>query len=265
MLSLLKRIAAAAVTADTTPPRNGAGGLQSPADIGSGPCQIITESGRIEQILRDLQRQEAPVMLNARGQAKLSPVRLKSVDSKGRLLLVTQLWSDAEHAALMADPHVNLSAHHLGLPVFFTVDVQDASEIGGAPCYRMPFPAWILSMEMRSALRVRLPEELRACLQCSLAPDLHVDARLIDVSEGGACFAVPTALAERIGSMTRSFPARFHTRHEEIGTLHMHLCRSEQHGNTTFIGATIELDSELGRRGLRRLIMAHQRNPLRLQ
>jgi c-di-GMP-binding flagellar brake protein YcgR len=204
-------------------------------------------------------------MLNARGQAKLSPVRLKRVDCEACVLLITQLWNDAEHAALMTDRHVNLSARHFGLPVFFTVDVLDTSEIGGSPCYRIPFPAWILAMEMRDSLRVRLPDDLRACLQCSLPPDLHIEARVIDVSEGGICVAVPTPLAERIGAMTSSLPAQFRAGQEAIGMLRLHPRRTERQGDITLIGATIELDSELGRRNLRRLIMAHQRNLLQLQ
>lgn len=262
---MLRRIIAPA-TPDCAGLRSpGGDDLQSPAGLASGPYQIISDRGRIERLLLDLYRAKAPMMLNARVQARLAPVRLKDVDGQAQVMLVTQLWNDAEHAALMADRHVNLSAHHNGLPVFFTVDIVDTTEIGGTPCYRIPFPAWIISMEMRDSLRVRLPEDLYACLQCSVPPDLQVEARVIDISEGGIRFALPNVLAERVVAASKPLPAQFRCRQAEIGALRMHLCRVEPHGDVTHVGATIELDSELGRQGLRRLLLSHQRSLLQLQ
>jgi hypothetical protein len=232
-------------------------GQLPPPSFPESPYRVLSGAAQVGRFLEEMHRSGSPVRLNVRDQAQLFQVRIKGVDTARQQLLITQVWNDTIHAALLADRRPNLGALHRGIPVLFSAPVTGTLELDGSLCYRLPFPDWMLVLELRDCYRVHLPLSLGASLHFPGAAR-PLQARVLDLSETGIQFELaPGALLPRNAAGT-ACPAELHIRGGRFALQVRPRWKRRRDSGTWQIGATIELESEPQRRTLRQLIVAAQ-------
>lgn len=259
MLSLLSRILAPEKSAAKSAAADTAAFDADIAAFANQPYEIIHAPREIERLLQRMMSNGAPLMLNVPSQPPRK-TSLKAVDTARGQILVKQLWDEAEHAALLADGRLNISAEHEGSTLLFTLDLLGDSHAGGCPCYRLPFPAWILSVQMRECLRIRLPKHLQATLRCTLpGQERSVEAHIYDISEGGVGLLLPAALTAALAVGEKIKSADLLTTGDSLHALRLYIRHiSPRADKQSLIGAAFNTLSIEEQRFLRRLILLHQ-------
>ena len=229
------------------------------SELVDGPYQIISNAVEIGQVLTGLLKRRQPLRLIARQQGRGSETRLLDVDAARHCIHLKPLLVDADHAAVLRDGHVNLTAQHHELPLLFSVDVRVAKSRESIPCYEADYPEWMLLAQMRSSHRIHLAPKLDATLTCPLQGHEAIHARVLDISETGIGLLLPKAVVAVVAAQATLYPATLHTAEGDLGPLRLvPRYLGSAIGGPQRLGATLETDSEAQRQQLRRLILRQQ-------
>lgn len=229
-------------------------------EIGDGPYQVIRNRHHIERVLLGLANGNQSIVIGSRALSKIFETRIKAADSIAGHLLVRQLSNDNEHASLLADGYLNLSATLDGAQLLFSLNVLGTTQLDGSPCYRLPFPEWMLSVQMRDSLRISLLTHWHGTLSGALADQSVLETGIADLSEGGLGLLVKGAQAEKIAVGEELKDARIKVDSLNLDGLDLRVRHIKPVAEGDFrVGVSIETSSEAQRRELRRFILAHQR------
>lgn len=232
-------------------------------DLFAGACQVISDRRSIASILRGLVDRQQPLTMNGRAMSHSIQTGIAGFDAAGEQMLLPQHWHEAEHAALLRDGVVNLSALYRGSPILFTVSLQLWSDENGTPFYRAALPQWLLFAQMRDSLRVRPNERLQVAIDYTLPDGEKIRARVLDISEGGAGIILPAPMpALSVGDVWQ--PATLTSREGPLGVLKLKVCHIPPDAKEPKrIGVAIDMETDAQRKNLRRFILQHQPLPSR--
>lgn len=223
--------------------------------------QTIRDRHQIEHALRHIVDTGHEVTLTGQGRQPMARSRIIAIDSSlGGHLMLERVADTAAHDALLRNGRVNLGSRFLDLPVVCPVDISQAGEVDGKPCYRAPLPSWMLFSEMRDSRRVRAPEDKPVHLSLDLSCQAPAQAQVIDISENGIGLLFPQQVSYLPAAGESWHGATLHTGDGEAIALELDLRHVSRHCNGGHrIGATIHPATAADQRQLHRLIVRHQR------
>lgn len=158
-----------------------------PAD----PVDFVDQPRQVLHLLRSAAEARRPVQVNSPHLARSTGSRLMGVDPECDRMMLAMFPADEFNRILVAEQQVNLVIDHLGAAELCTVTILGTSRFHQRPCFVTSLPTWILVGQLRAHLRVPLRPSFPATLRVDFANRDCLEARVIDMSEGGLGLLVP--------------------------------------------------------------------------
>lgn len=232
-------------------------------DFDGVPFEIVRNSRQLVHILRQAIEARLPVTLSSPHLGGGMPTRLLCVDTTGSILYIRRLFNDALHATLVRDRRFNLLVRQEESMVLLSLTLDRVDLWNRQDCYLAALPSWALSSQMRAWRRVHLPAAASLSLHQHFPDKDSLDARVVDISEGGLGLAVPHLPLRGIRPRERWTQARLALGKSEIGPLALEVRHVRSGDGHQRIGLAIHQATEGQCQHLRRLLLRLQSDPPR--